>query len=90
MAQHDSALKQMRQGLKHRERNRQQLSKLKTQIKVLRAALAKGDRAAATAALGRTVSAIDKAAKVGVIHDNAAARYKSRLARRVNGLAAGA
>ena len=90
MAQHDSALKQMRQGLRHRERNRQQLSKLKTQIKVLRAALSKGDRAAAAAALGKTVSAIDKAAKVGVIHDNAAARYKSRLTRRVNGLAAGA
>jgi small subunit ribosomal protein S20 len=78
----------MRQGLKHRERNRQQLSKLKTQIKVLRAVLAKGDGAAAKAALSRTVSAIDKAAKVGVIHDNAAARYKSRLTRRVVAAAA--
>lgn len=84
MAQHESALKQMRQGLRHRERNKKNVSKLKTEIKRLRAALAKGDSAAAKAALGETVSAIDKAAKQGVIHDNAAARYKSRLTRRVN------
>jgi ribosomal protein S20 len=30
---------------------------------------------------------IDKAAKKGVIHDNAAARYKSRLTRKVRSLA---
>jgi small subunit ribosomal protein S20 len=88
LAQHASALKQMRQGLKHRERNKQNLSKLKSQIKKLRAAVAKGDTKGAQSALGETVSAIDKAARQGVIHDNAAARYKSRLTRRVNGLAA--
>ncbi len=88
MAHHASALKQQRQGLKHNERNRRNVSTLKTQIKRLRAAIAKGDGAAATEALGETVSAIDKAAKKGVIHDNAAARYKSRLTRRVNALSA--
>ncbi len=36
----------------------------------------------------RRSSEIDKAAKKGVIHDNAAARYKSRLTRRVNALSA--
>ena len=78
----------MRQGLKHQERNRRNLSQLKTQIKKLRAAIAKGDAGAAKKLLGETVSEIDKAAKKGVIHDNAAARYKSRLSRRVNALAA--
>ena len=87
MAHHASALKAMRQGLKHRERNRQNVSKLKTQIKKLRTLIAKGDGKAAEAALGETVAAIDKAAKKGVIHDNAAARYKGRLTRRVNALA---
>jgi small subunit ribosomal protein S20 len=78
----------MRQGLKRNERNRKNLSQLKSQVKKLRAAVAKGDSAAAKQALGETVSQIDKAAKKGVIHDNAAARYKSRLSRRVNGLSA--
>ena len=88
MAHHASALKQQRQSLKHRDRNRRNLSRLKTQIKRLRTALAKGDASEAKGALGATIGEIDKAAKKGVIHDNAAARYKSRLSRRVNAAAA--
>ena len=87
MAHHASALKQMRQGLKHKARNRKNLSLLKTQVKKLRSAIAKGDADAAKKLLPETVGVIDKAAKKGVVHDNAAARYKSRLARRVNALA---
>ena len=87
MAHHASALKQMRQGLKHRDRNRRNLSRLKTRIKTLRSAIAKGDATEVKSALADTVSEIDKAAKKGVIHDNAAARYKSRLSRRVNAAA---
>ena len=88
MAHHASALKQMRQGLKRNERNRQNLSQLKTQVKKLRSVIAKGDADEAKKALGETVSEIDKAAKKGVIHDNAAARYKSRLTKRFNALTA--
>ena len=88
MAHHASALKQQRQGLKHRDRNRRNLSRLKTRIKSLRSAIAKGDADAVKGALAATVGEIDKAAKKGVIHDNAAARYKSRLSRRVNAVAA--
>ena len=87
MAQHASALKQMRQSLKHRARNRKNLSQVKTQVKKLRAAIAKGDEDEARKSLGETVGEIDRAAKKGVIHDNAAARYKSRLSRKVNALA---
>ena len=86
MAHHASALKQMRQGLKRNERNRQNLSQLKTQVKKLRSVIAKGDADEAKKALGETVSEIDKAAKKGVIHDNAASRYKSRLTKRINAL----
>jgi small subunit ribosomal protein S20 len=89
VAHHASALKQMRQSLKHKARNRQNIAKLKTQVKSLRAALAKGDGAEAQKLLPATVGEIDKAAKKGVVHDNAAARYKSRLTRRVNALTAG-
>jgi small subunit ribosomal protein S20 len=87
VAHHASALKQQRQGLKHRDRNRRNLSRLKTTIKALRTAITAGDTAAVKGALANTVSEIDKAAKKGIIHDNAAARYKSRLSRRVNAAA---
>ena len=88
MAHHASALKQMRQSLKHRARNRKNLSQVKTQVKKLRAAIAKGDADEAKKSLGETVGEIDRAAKKGVIHDNAASRYKSRIAKRLNGLVA--
>jgi small subunit ribosomal protein S20 len=86
VAHHASALKAERQSLKRRARNRQNLSQLKTQVKKLRAALAKGDVEAAKSLLPETVSAIDKASKKGVVHDNAASRYKSRLTRRFQAL----
>jgi small subunit ribosomal protein S20 len=87
VAQHASALKQMRQSQKRRARNRQNLSQLKTQVKKLRAAISEGNAKSAESLLPATVGQIDKAAKKGVIHDNAAARYKSRLTRKVRSLA---
>ena len=78
----------MRQGVKRRARNRRNLSQVKSQVKKLRAAIAKGDKEAVKALLPETVSEIDRAAKKGVVHDNAASRYKSRLMKRVNALAA--
>ena len=88
MAHSASAQKQMRQGVKRRARNRQNVSQLKTQVKKLRAAIAEGNAKTAESLLSGTVGQIDKAAKKGVIHDNAAARYKSRLTRKVRALAA--
>ena len=90
MARHASALKQMRQSLKHRDRNRRSLSQLKSRIKKLRTALSAGKTLGddAKKLLAETVGEIDRAAKKGVIHDNAAARYKSRLSRRLNALSA--
>ncbi len=76
----------MRQSRKRRERNRQNASKLKSHVRRLRSLVAKGDAAGANEALANTISEIDRAAKKGVVHDNAAARYKSRLTRRVNAL----
>jgi small subunit ribosomal protein S20 len=88
VAHHASALKAMRQSLKRRARNRNNVSKLKTSVKKLRAAIATGDAAAAKGLLSETVGHIDRASKLGVVHDNAASRYKSRLTRRVNALTA--
>ncbi len=88
MAHHASALKQMRQSQKRRARNRRNQSQLKTQLKKLRDAISSGDAEAAKKLLPQTVGQIDKAAKKGVVHDNAAARHKSRLTRKVTALAA--
>ncbi len=78
----------MRQSLKRRARNRANMSLLKTHLKKLRAAIAAGQAGEAQKLLAPTIGGIDKAAKKGVIHDNAAARHKSRLTRKVNALAA--
>ena len=88
MPNHKSAEKRQRQNEKRREINRSNRSRLRTEIKRLRAALASGDPAAVQAVYASTVSAIDKSVNKGVLHRNAAARYKSRLTARVNGLGA--
>ena len=88
MANHESALKAHKQSVANRERNRQARTRLRSALKAIRKAVTAGDAASAKAGVNETVSLIDKMAKKGVIHDNAAARYKSRLAKRLNGLAA--
>ena len=82
MPNHKSAEKRMRQSEKRRVTNRNSRGRLRTGIKRLRAALAgAGD---AQALLPETISIIDKAVQKGVLHRNAAARYKARLTTRVN------
>ena len=83
MATHQSALKAHRQSLKNREHNRQFRSRLRGALKNVRAAIDGNDLAAAKTALQETVSLIDRMASKGVIHKNAASRYKSRLHNRL-------
>lgn len=86
MANTKSAEKRNRQSEQNRQRNRAHRSRLRTAIKKLRSAVATGDADAAKQLLPETLSVIDKTAQKGVIHDNAAARYKSRLAHQVASL----
>ena len=88
MANHKSAEKRIRQTERRNEVNRRNRSSLRTQVKVLRTAIASGDQEQAKAALNATVSLIDKSIQKGVLHRNAAARYKSRLTVRVNQMSA--
>ena len=83
MANHKSAEKRVRQNAKRNEINRANRSKLRTQIKKLRAAIAHHDKSQSGELLSPTVSLIDKAVNKGVIHRNTAARYKSRLTKHV-------
>jgi len=83
LASHESALKAHRQSLKNRERNRQFRSRLRGALKSIRAAIDGKDIGAAKSALKQTISLIDKMASKGIIHRNAAGRYKSRLTTRI-------
>ena len=83
MATHASALKAHRQSLKNRERNRQFRSRLRNALRSIRTAIDGNDLPAAKSALKDTISLIDKMASKGIIHRNAAGRYKSRLTTRI-------
>ena len=86
MANHFSALKRMRQTAKRTLANRANQSRFRTALRRFRQVLAAGNKQEAQTRYRETVSLIDKAVGKGVIHRNAAARYKSRLAARVSGL----
>jgi small subunit ribosomal protein S20 len=87
MPNHKSAEKRVRQNEKRNAVNTSNKSRLRTQIKKLRTALAAGDQAQSRELLNPTISTIDKAVNKGILHKNTAARYKSRLTSHVNDLA---
>ena len=82
MPNHKSAEKRVRQSEKRRVNNRSNRTKVRTYIKKLRTALDSKQDVAQV--LPETISVIDKAVQKGVLHANAAARYKSRLTVRAN------
>ena len=88
MANHPSALKRHRQSLKLKALNQSNRHKLKTQMRKLRSAIETGKPEEAKTILPGTFSLIDKSVQKGVIKANTARRYKSRLAKSVNGIAA--
>jgi small subunit ribosomal protein S20 len=88
MANHKSAVKRIRQNEKRRAINRASRSAMRTEIKKLRTALTLGDVEKAQQVLPAIVSVLDRSIQKGVLHRNAAARYKSRLTRRVAAAAA--
>jgi ribosomal protein S20 len=84
-----SAIKRVRQAERRRAINQPRRSAAKTYIAnaiKVGDGTVQGDSAEALAA---AMSALDRAAKVGVIHPNNAARRKSRLAMKLNALQAG-
>jgi len=83
VASHAPALKAHKQSLKNREHNRQFRARLRNALKSIRAAISGNDLAAAKSALKDTISLIDRMAAKGIIHRNAAGRYKSRLTTRI-------
>ncbi len=85
-----SGLKRVRQAERRREVLQPRRSAAKTYVaKALAAATQPTDSIDPAAALAEALSALDRAAKAGAIHPNAAARRKSRLTIKVNAAVGG-
>ena len=76
-----SAKKRMRQARVHQATNRTQRSQLRTALKKVRSATGQ----AAGEAYAEAVKLLDRAGRKRLVHPNAAARQKSRLAKLVSG-----
>jgi small subunit ribosomal protein S20 len=83
MANRKSALKRIRTSAKRHDRNQAVKSATRTFVKKARTAIAR-DVGEARVDLVAAISALDRAAKKGVIHRNNAARRKSRLMKLYN------
>ncbi len=78
-----SVVKDVKKSRERRLRNLATRSRIKTMVKKTKAAIgAQADNV--TALVSETVSIVDKAAKRGIIHPNAAARRKSRIMKRAS------
>ncbi|HEV2215869.1 MAG TPA: 30S ribosomal protein S20 [Terracidiphilus sp.] len=86
MANHVSALKRARQTETRTVVNRANRTRVRTSLRALREAITNGDLKAAQTQYRETASLLDKSVQKGVLHDNTASRYKSRLNARVKAL----
>jgi small subunit ribosomal protein S20 len=81
-----SAIKRARQAEAKELKNRSVRKKLKTLSKKVSGEVASKSIEGASAALKEAISAIDKAARKGIIHRNTASRRVSGLSRLVNSI----
>ncbi len=83
MANHQSAIKRMRQSEAKRVHNKYYAKTTRNAVRNLRATT---DKEAASELLPKVTAMLDKLAKINVIHKNKAANLKSKLALHVNTL----
>ena len=84
MPQHKSAMRRVKRSQKEKMQNKIYRSKFKNLTKKIDRALEEGNVETANEMLPKAFSAIDRAAKIGTIHKNQAARRKSRLVKRID------
>ena len=87
MANIASARKRARQAETRRRHNAALRSELRSAVRNTRKAIAAGDKQAAVTVFRRATGVIDSIADKRIIHKNAAARHKSRLAARIKAMA---
>jgi small subunit ribosomal protein S20 len=88
MANTVSALKRVRVTERRTAINRARKSRMKSAIKAMRKLISEKNFENAAKGLPALYSCVDRMAKTGVIKKNTAARYKSRVTKRVKALAA--
>lgn len=81
-----SAIKRIKTNEQNRVRNASDKSAMRTAMKKVELAVANNNVDEAKEALTVAIRKIDKAVTKGFLHRNSAARYKSRLAKKVNSL----
>lgn len=86
MANSPAAEKRARQAEQRRRHNQSRRSMMRTYIKKVEQAIKAGDKDKATEAYKAAVPIIDRMAGKGIIHQNKAARHKSRLNNHIRGL----
>jgi small subunit ribosomal protein S20 len=84
MPQHKSAMRRVKRSEKEKLQNKIYRSKFKNLTKKINRALEEGNVETANEMLPKAFSAIDRAAKIGTIHKNQAAKRKSRLVKRID------
>ena len=84
MPQIKSSIRSVKTDALRKSHNFQIKSTLRTSTRKVVEAIEAGEQPAAQELFVNLVGAVDKAARKGIIHKNAAARKKSRLAKRLN------
>lgn len=87
MAHSKQAEKRNRQNEKNRLANKARMSRMKTAVKGLMAAVTAGDKGKASELLPKVCKAIDKAAQNNIIHQHRASRHKGQVMRAVAAMA---
>jgi small subunit ribosomal protein S20 len=78
--------KSLRSAQRKALQNQPRRSAARTAVTAARKAIAEGNPDAAKVAFARAASALDRAAKTGVVHSNNASRRKSRLAQQLGSM----
>jgi len=86
MANTPQARKRIRRNERRAEINTNRVSRIRTFVKKVEAAIAGGDKTAATEALKAAQPELARGVSRGVLHKNTASRKLSRLSKRVASL----
>lgn len=86
MANTPQAKKRIRRNARRTEINRSRVSRIRTFVKQVEAAIEAGDKDQALAAIRKVQPELARGVAKGVVHKNTAARKFSRLTRRIAAL----
>ncbi|HEV2567576.1 30S ribosomal protein S20 [Sphingomonas sp.] len=87
MANTPQAKKRIRRNNRRADINHARISRIRTFVKKVEAAIDAGDKAAASAAIAAVQPELARGVAKGVLHKNTASRKFSRLTKRVSALA---